>query len=205
MDVLTIPRTALDRSLRVLRIPLDSTIAVLDREGDKGAAVSLGLDRADAAVRRFAGRLLRDGVLQQDAQARSVAVDERQRAAEARAEAELRRRQSDAEFQTNLETAEKQRADAEHRADRRRTRVDEERQTESRRLAEETDKRKTSTRKAAQSAERRIDERAQKARLEQLEKESQVLDAKEQSITTASEAQRLQRAASEAKRKRTSG
>ena len=205
MDVLSIPRTAVDRSLRVVRLPLDATVAVLGRESDRGSAASVMLDQADAAVRRFAGRVLHDEPLQQDAEARNIATHERKRAHEMRAEAELRRRRADAEFRENLETADEGRADAERRADQRRTRIDEERQAESRRLAEQTEQRKAVSRKAADRAERNIDAREQQARLEQLEKESDVLDTKERSVTTASEAQRLQRAASEVKSKRKSG
>ena len=202
MDVLAIPRTAVDHSLRILRLPFDTTIAVFDREGDKGSAASLVFDRADAAIRGFAGRVLHDERLQQDAKARAIAVDERRQALVLRAEAALRRRQADEQFQDDLETAEERRADAEQRADQQRTRVVQEQQAARRQVAEQTEQRKAATRKTAERAERRIDERAQKARLEQLEKESAVLDSQENAITTSSEAQRLQRAASEAKSKR---
>jgi hypothetical protein len=205
MDVLAIPRTAVDRSLRVARLPLDATVAVFGRESDRGFAAVVMLDRADAAVRRFAGRVLHDEPLQHDADARNIAAHERTRAHEMRAETELRRRRADAEFRETLETADEERADAERRADQRRTRIDEERLAESRHVTEQAEQRKAVSRKAADRAERNLDAREQKARLEQLEKESDVLNTKKHSVTTASEAQRLQRAASEVKSKRKSG
>jgi hypothetical protein len=205
MDVLSIPRTAVDRSLRVLRLPFDATVAVLHRESDRGSAASVMLDQADAAVRRFAGRVLHDELLRQDGEARGIAADERTRAHEMRAEADLRRRRADAQVEDTLETADERRAGAEQRVAEQRTRIDEEHQVESRHLAEQTEQRKAASRKAADRAERNIDAREQKARLEQLEQESDVLDTKKRSITTASEAQRLQRAASEVKSKRKSG
>jgi hypothetical protein len=205
MDVLAIPRTAVDRSLRILRLPLDTTIGVLDREGDRAIAITLVVDRADASVRRLAGRVLHDELLQRDAQARVTAVEERQSALDLRVEARLRRRRADAESRDDLEAADARRVEAERHADHERKRVEEERQAASRQRADQVEQRKVASRKAAERTERNIAARAQKARLEQLERDSAVLVVEEQSTTTTSEAQRLQRAASEAKSKRKSG
>ena len=98
MDVLTIPRTAVDRSIRILRLPIDTTVGLLDRDGEKSRTFVLAIDRADATVRRCTGRVLHDESLQRDADARGIAVEERQRALELRIEAELRRRRADAEL-----------------------------------------------------------------------------------------------------------
>jgi hypothetical protein len=57
----------------------------------------------------------------------------------------------------------------------------------------------------ADRTEQVIDERAREARLAQLEQEAEVLDAREESVTTRSEAQRLQDLASEVKSNRKSG
>ena len=112
MDVLAIPRTAVDTSLRVLRLPLDTTMAVFDREGGRRSAMTLVLDHADAALRGFAGRVLHDERLREDGRARSIAVDERRRALELRTEADSRREEADQELRGDLERAEAQRADA---------------------------------------------------------------------------------------------
>jgi hypothetical protein len=205
MDVLAMPRRAVDRSLRILRMPIDMTVGVLDREGNKASAFTLGLDRADATVRRFAGRILHDEPLQRDAQERGLAIKEREKALQLRTDAALRRRRADAEFEDNLETAQTQRAAAEQRADKLRASVDEQRRAESERLAEQTDQRRTASRDAADRTQQAIDERAQEAHLADLEKEAEVLEAREASVTTRSEAQRLQSALSEVKNNRRSG
>jgi hypothetical protein len=204
MDVLSIPRTAVDRSLRVLRLPVDTTISVLHRQGERDSSVSLMVDRADAAVRGLAGRVLRDDRLQQDAKARGIAVDERLRALELRTEAELREQRADEEFDDELDTAEDRRAEAAQRADEERARIEAEQQAERRQIAEQTERRKAASRKAAADTEQGIEAIEQRARLEQLEQEAEVLDAKEHAVTTSSEAQRLQQAASQAKTKRKS-
>ena len=205
MDVLAMPRRAVDRSLRILRMPIDMTVGVLDREGSKASAFTLGLDRADATVRRFAGRILHDEPLQRDAQERGLAIKERETALQLRTDAALRRRRANAEFEDNLETAQTQRAAAEQRADKLRASVDEQRRAESERLAEQTDQRRTASRDAADRTQQAIDERAQEAHLADLEKEAEVLEAREESVTTRSEAQRLQSALSEVKNNRRSG
>ena len=205
MDLLAMPRRAVDHSLRVLRLPIDMTVGALDREGDKASAFTLGLDRADATVRRFAGRILHDEPLQRDAQERGLAIKEREKALRLRTEAALRRRRANAEFEDNLKAAQEQRTTAEQRADKLRASVDEQRRTESERLAEQTDQRQTASRDAADRTQQAIDERAQETRLADLDKEAEVLEAREESLTTHSEAQRLQSAASEVKNNRRSG
>ena len=205
MDVLAMPRRAVDHSLRVLRLPIDMTVGVLDREGNRASAFTLGVDRADATLRRFAGRILHDETLQRDAQERGLAIEERERALQLRTEAALRRQRANAEFEDKLETTQAQRTAAEQRADELHTSVDVQRRAESKRLAEQTDQWRTASRDAADRTQQSIDERAQQARLAQLEKEAEVLEAREESVTTRSEAQRLQSVASEVKNTRRSG
>ena len=205
MDVLALPRRAVDGSLRVLRLPIDMTVGVLDREGKKASALTLGVDRADATVRRFAGRILHDETLRRDAHVRGQAIEERERAMHLRTEAELRRERADAEFADDLESAQAQRTAAEQRAAEQRAGVDTQRRAESERLAEQTDQWQFANRDAADRTEQRIDERAKEARLAQLEKAAEVLEAREESVTTRSEAQRIQSLASEVKNNRRSG
>jgi hypothetical protein len=205
MDVLAMPRRAVDHSLRILRLPIDMTVGALDRDGDKASAFTLGVDRADATVRRFVGRMLHDAALQRDAQQRGLAIEERERALQLRTEAALRRRRATADFEDNLETAQEQRSAAERSADNLRASVEEQRRAESERLAEHTDQRRNASRDAADRTQQAIDERAQEARLADLEKQAEVLEAREESVTTSSEAQRLQSAASEVKNNRRGG
>jgi hypothetical protein len=204
MDVLAMPRQAVDCSLRVLRLPIDMTVGVLDRSGAKASAFSLGLDRADATVRRFAGRILHDEPLQRDAQERDLAIEERERALKLRTEATLGRQRANAEFEDEVASAHSQRTAAEQDAQERRASIEEQQGAERDRVAERTEQRRTATRDAADRTQKNIDEHARKARLANLENEAAVLEAYEESATTRSEAKRLQNAASEVKNKRKS-
>ena len=201
MNVLTLPRAAVDRSLRIARLPVDR---VLRRDDERTAALALTVDRADAAVRRIAGQLLHDDVLREDARERVLAADERQRALELRAEAELRERRADEDLQTELDEAEARREAAARRAEEQKQQAETRRKEEARRAKEETEKRKAATREAAERAEERIEKEARKERVKELEHEADVLHAKEETLTATSEAQRLQRAAAEVKRERKS-
>ena len=89
MNLRPIPRTALDGSLRLARMPLDTALALLPGNGTgRAATAALALDRADATTRAVAGALLSDPVLTDDARQRLGAVDERERALRLRVEAE---------------------------------------------------------------------------------------------------------------------
>jgi hypothetical protein len=202
MNVLALPRTAVDRSLRIVRLPVDR---VFNRDNDRTAAIALTVDRADAAVRRLAGQLLHDNVLREDAKERALAANERQRALELRAEAELRARRADEDLKREIGTAEAKREAAGQRAEETARQAESRRREETRRIEEQTRERKAATREAAQRAEQRIEERAKKERLTELERESDVLEAKDETLTATSEAQRLQRAASEVKSQRKKG
>ena len=159
MDVLAIPRTAVDTSLRVLRLPLDTTLAVFDRQGGRSSAMTLVLDHTDATLRGFAGRVLHDERLREDGRARSIAVDERRRALELRTEADSRREEADQELRGDLERAESRRAEARERAGQQQAQVEQAQQQTHRQVIEQTAQRKTANPDAT-SAHRREDRHA---------------------------------------------
>src|SRR5206468_5678012 len=59
VNVTTIPAIAIDRYLKLVRIPLDTAIGFLPGNGDgRGPAAELALDRADATLRAIAASVL---------------------------------------------------------------------------------------------------------------------------------------------------
>ena len=196
MDIRTIPRTALNGYLRLLRVPVDAATGLLPREGE-GARVLV--DRADAVVRDVAGRLWRDDELREDARRRLLAADERERALRLRSEAEARTEQADAELRRREEEAGSRRRRAEEQAEEQRRRVEEQAQAEKRRASEQAARNKAAVRKAAAETEAELDKQARRTRLEQLDTEAEVLAEQEKALTAADETQRLRRATSQAK------
>ena len=82
MNARSIPGAAVENSLRLVRVPLDAAIGWLPGNGTGARPTArLALDRADAALRAFAGTIFGDSVLSEDAQMRRAALNEREQGA----------------------------------------------------------------------------------------------------------------------------
>ncbi len=197
MSIRAIPRTAVGGSIKAARLPLDVAVALMPGNGSgPGATAELVLDRMEAQIRDFAGIALGDEVLREDAALRRVAADERERAMRLRAAAARRAEEADEHLGETLEETEQQREKAAERARRLREKAAAERTKRTQQAAQAERKRKTTSAKAAAKTEQAISEQATDARLEQLEREAEVLEEKAVALTAADEAQRLQDAAS---------
>lgn len=204
MNVQTIPRTALDGYLRVLRVPAKAVVKALaprSRSGDSSAA-ELVLDRAEAAVRDAVGRMLNDSELQADARRRRAAADERERALKLRATAQHKTEQADEQLGARQVAAEQRRQEARDRERTQKQRAQQERAAKSRQLAQAEDRKRAAVRAQANQAEDAIEDQARHSRLEQLDAEARTLEEEEDALTARSEAQRLRRAAAETKTER---
>src|SRR5690242_16314059 len=121
MNVRTLPRTAVEGYLRLVRVPLDGAISLLPGNGTgTKPAAELALDRLDARLRSVIGTLLSDPALRQDAERRRHAVLERERALGLRAEAEARSEEADSRLQERQQQATRQQEQATRRAEARR-------------------------------------------------------------------------------------
>src|SRR5215212_11848386 len=128
MNLLTIPRIALDTYLKAVKWPLDRAAHLIGRNGNGAAnGAEIALDRADATVRGVAGAVLNDTELVQDAQLRRTAADERERAQRLRAKAEQISEQSDQELAQRKQQAEKRREQAAKTAAERKRQAEKER------------------------------------------------------------------------------
>ena len=203
MNARRIPGTAVENSLRLVRVPLDAAIGGLPGNGTGARpAARLALDRADAAVRAFAGTILGDSVLSEDARMRRAALKERERGQALRDEAEKKSEQADALLQQRHDQVARQRAQAELRAKRRREGADREREEKTRRAAELERKRLAASNQAAGRADEAVSARAPKARLETLDARTDALRKKEQALAATDEARRLREAANRTKAQR---
>src|SRR4051794_17072893 len=84
MEVRQVGRSAVDRWLRVARVPLDAVARFLPGNEESGSSATLFIDRADASLRATLGGLLHDDVMRDDAARRRAALAERVRAIEIR-------------------------------------------------------------------------------------------------------------------------
>ena len=125
MNVRRIPGTAVESSLRLVRLPLDTAVGRLPGNGTGARPTArLALDRADAAVRAFAGTILGDSVLREDAKMRRVALEPREQGQALRGEAEKKTEQADARLEQRQDQVARQRAQTELRAKSRRDEAD---------------------------------------------------------------------------------
>ncbi len=164
MNARSISRTAVEGSLRLVRLPLDAAIGRLPGNGTgPRPTATLALDRADATLRAFAGTILGDSVLREDAHMRRAALKERERAQALRGEAQEKTEEADARLQERQDQAARQRAQAELRAKSRRDVADGERREKTRRAGQLERKRLEASDNAAGRADEAVNQRAPKA------------------------------------------
>lgn len=203
MNVRDTPGIAVDRYLRLVRLPLDAAIERLPGNG-RGVrpAASLIVDRADASVRGLFAAILSDSALREDAQQRRAAVQKREHAARLRDAAERKTEQADTRLEERYAQAERQRSRAEQRAEGRRKQAAEERDKKADRAAEAEKKRLDASREAKRRVDAAIDERTPKERLQTLDAKASALAEQDRALTPSGEARRLSEAASRSKAER---
>jgi hypothetical protein len=200
MSVARLSGVVVDRYLSLVKVPLDA-VARRTRP-DPNASTSpaeLLLDRVDATTREALGRLLGDETLQDDARRRRVAAAERERALRLKAEAEELTVEADHEFANRQKAAAERRQHAEQRATEEKQRIDQERRDKEREVEQVAAQRKAASRKIASTVEGAVDDKADRARLVQLETEAEALQDEEQALTAKAAAKQVSAAAGKAK------
>ena len=198
-----VSRVTLDSSLRLIRFPIDGLLAL---GGDRGSvtAVKLRVDRADARTRRLAGIVLGDPDLQDDAELRREAADEKARALNLRAEADLRSQRANQLANKQKEAAARQRKEAASTTKQRREEAQKRRQSTKAAAARRASQRRNAAKSSAAKTEKVIEERAKHSRLDQLTTKTEAVQAKEAALVASDETRRVRRAAGAAKEKRKS-
>ena len=199
MTIRQFQRAALGGSIRTARLPLDTAVALLGSE-----SAELVLDRADAALRDTAGRLLFDDELRQDAARRRAAVAEREHALRLRTQAEVVNEDAETRVAEREREAERRRQSANEQAKRRKQAATRRREAERDRAARIEQSRKEAAVRSEARVQERVESAAKRERLEALEEKAEALEASEEALTARDEARRLKRAAANAKAQRKS-
>jgi dTMP kinase len=200
MDLRVIPRTAVDRYVKLVRWPVDTT---LERFGVNGG-VAVAVDRAEATVRAAAGAALGDDELREDARRRFEAADERTKALRLETEAELRSQRAAEEADEKRSEAQRTRRTASQRAQQQRKQADQRRQERVQSAESSARRRKQANAKVTQATKEAVQDRAKRTKLDELETRSDALGTREEALTAQDEAQRLADAAAKAKAARKS-
>jgi hypothetical protein len=196
-------RTAVDRSLRLLRLPADTVVGLLPN-GDRGprAAATLAIDRTDAAIRHTIGGLLRDTELRADALVRRAAADQRQRALKLQVDAEQTRKEADAKLNQEQRAVAERRAQAAAKRDERLDQVEQAEAEAEQRVEQATVVREEAIEERRAKRVAKAEKAAKVERLDVLEKETAALDEQEKALAASDEAQRLKRATARVKAER---
>jgi hypothetical protein len=197
----TLSRTAIGGSLRLIRLPIDGVLAI---GGDRTpvTAAKLAVDRADARAREWAGLMLGDADLQQDAKRRREAADERGQALDLRAEAESRSEHADQMTEQRKQDAARRRKQAAETAKQKRRKAQQRRQTTKAAAGKKASQRREAAEKSAARTETVVEEKQKLSRLEQLDSKQKAVKEKEAALTAADEARRLRDAATAVKQNR---
>jgi len=201
MTLQTIPSKAVDGALRLIRLPADLVLSIVP-ESRAVTSAGLMIDRADAAVRRQAGRVLSDSEMRENANQRRVAADERRRAFRLRTEADARLETAEAATEQRRDEAKARRKKANEQAKRRQARAKDQREQKKAQAAKAANDRKVVARTDAAKVEEEVETRGKLDRLEQLEKRSKALEVKESAVRAAAVSRRLEEAAATAKGRR---
>ncbi len=203
MNLRVIPRTALDRYLKLARLPLDGAVRLLpgDGTGVKPSA-QRAIDRTDATVRALAGAFLQDPVMREDAARRLEAARKRERGLRLRKQAEETEERAEARLEATDEQARQQRRRATQHARSRRDQAERHAQGQKQRAAREERSRLEQNREAENRTAEAIAASEPGERLEALGAKADALRAKERGLTARDEAARLAEAAGQAKAER---
>lgn len=204
MEVRNVGRTAIDRWLKVARLPFDTAAHLLPNDRGPRKAAVLMIDRADASVRAAVGDFFHDDQLREDASRRRIAVEERVRASALRVEAESKQHDADAQLTEELDAADRLREQAEREAQERRQKADEQRARRQARTREAAAAQKREVEQATQQRAAAEETKAKRERLAVLDDQAGALDQEADALTATDEAKRLRDAASAAKAARKS-
>jgi hypothetical protein len=203
MGLRDIPRAAVGGYIKAVRWPVDRTVKALRGSGDTSGA-EIVVDRADAAARGTAATVLGDEKLKQEAQRRSTAATERDRARKLRGAASAQAEAAEEQHEQREAQLEEQRQRAAQRAEAKREAAVKEKAEQEKKAKQAEQRRKRAAEKAAAKREEELESQAKRERLAALEKEKQALDEKDEAVVASDEAQRLQQATATAKEARKS-
>src|SRR5947209_9415048 len=194
-----ISRSAVKGYLKLARTPLDAAVGLLP--GDREAR-QLALDRADATARAFAGAVLRDQSLREDAQRRRAAASEREKALRLKGEAQQKAAEADQRLDQRHDQAQQRRRRAAERAEERRESATRERRQRTKRAEQAEQQRKEASQQVEAGVQERIDEREPKERLAVLDAKAKATGERGDALTERDEARRLAEAAANVKDER---
>jgi hypothetical protein len=201
MDLHVIPRTVIDRSIRMARLPLDVAIDLIEGSDPVGPA-HIAVDRTDASARELFGRITGDEKLVSEAAQKRAAANKRGEALRLRNQAARDEVEAVEAIDSGRKKAESRRKQAEKTAEAREAAAEKRAEEELRQVDTQASRQEAAVHNAEKVAAERRAKQERRAKLEALEDKESALAEKEDALTTREEAERLEEAAASIKAER---
>jgi hypothetical protein len=199
VSVSKVPRTIVDRSLKLARAPIDAALSVT---GASESPAKHLVDRLEAGARSASGVLLADRELKEQGRAVLLATRQRERASSLHGEAELRRDEADRNLEEAAEETAEERAEARRKAEAKRREAEKRRREREERAKKAAAAKKEKVAKAAKKAEQTNAKRDQAAKLRKLDAKEESIERREEAAAAEREAERIGKVAAAAKQDR---
>ncbi len=198
----TLPRTAVEQWLGVVRLPLTAVAAVSHHADDESWPPALAFDAFEARVKSAAAAVLHDDKLAEAAEQGEQRVARLRDAVALEAAAEQKRQQADQELAQRREEA-RQRADqAQDRAEDTKEQLEAQETAAKRRVREQAAAKERELDEVNERSQALIDERARAAEQKRLQAERAALAERKKAVTAKSRALKLDKATETTRQRR---
>jgi hypothetical protein len=198
--ITTIPRVAVTRYLRLLRLPVDAAGSIAHR--DEAWAPALAFDSFEAQVLGLLGSVLHDDVLVQESNRQKARVEQLRRAATLEAAAVARRARADEKLDQRRDEAKEKVEEAQERKEREKARLEKAKDTAERKARQDASAKAQKAKKASDARQKRLADREREAEANRLEAERVALAEKGEALEASGAALQLDKAASAVKQSR---
>ena len=198
----TIPRTALEQWLGVIRLPLTAAAAVSHHSQDESWPPALAFDAFEARVKSAAAGVLHDDKLAEAAEQGERRVARLRDAVALEAAAEQKRQRADQELDQRREQAQQRASDADGKAEAAKEQLDAQETAAKRRVREQAAAKERELDEVNERSQELIDERARAAEAKRLQDERAALAERKKAVAAKSRALKLDKATETTRQRR---
>lgn len=198
MKITALPGIALDRALDLWRLPLRIGQAALRQNGDAATwGPAIAMERFEVGTRELVGGLLHDDRLLDRARLQRVKLDELEKAAALKADADLQAKRAEETLASREQAAESRRAAVRRQADERERDLERKRRQAEQELEAKTAEREAALEQRAEKRRQAVELKDAAAKRRQLDAEAAALSKQERAVQAKGRAMSLEDAAAQ--------
>jgi hypothetical protein len=202
IDLSTIPRTAVEQWLGVVRLPLTAAAAVTRHGDDESWPPALAFDSFEARVKAAAASVLHDDQLAEAADLGEQRIARLRDAIALEAAADQKRMQADEELAQRRDGAQQRANEARERAVEHKGQLEAQEDAATRRLREQAEAKQRELDEAARERQEVFDDRARVAEQKRLKDERAALAERKKAVAAKSRALKLDKATKTTRQRR---